>query len=370
MEERIYMEEKLYDFWLCNLPGIGFYKRKQLLAYFGAAREVFYGAEGHFQKIPALRDKDRETILAGRTEKQVEEEYKKMKQKDIHFFSMDDQEFPEKLRHVAQPPRGIFVRGSLPDTKRVSVAIVGARNASYEGRALAEKFGCELATRGIQIISGLARGVDIAAQQGALQPSVGTTFSILGTGVDICYPGEHMGFYETISKRGGVISEFPLGTPPFPYHFPMRNRIISGLSDGIVIIEARKGSGSLITAEHGLEQGKEIFVVPGSVTDIQYQGGNELLKNGAVLVTNVRDILDGLGIFLEDKKTEQKKKSDVLLETAEKIVYANLRLKPVSVAYIVEMTELEPKKVMDILFSLERKNLVKAVGNNYYALKL
>lgn len=136
----------------------------------------------------------------------------------------------------------------------------------------------------------------------------GRTYGVMGTGIDICYPREHIEFYMLMQENGGVISEFPLQTPALPYHFPMRNRIISGLSDGILVIEAGKGSGSLITAEIGLEQGRDIFVVPGNLMNPKYEGGNELLKNGAGLVTKVRDILDGLGLFYDSDVVERKKK--------------------------------------------------------------
>ena len=250
------------------------------------------------------------------------------------------------------------------------MAVVGAREASYEAKQIADKFGYELAENGIQVISGMARGVDIAAQRGAMKAANGRTYAVLGTGADICYPREHIEPYMMMQENGGVISEFPPGTPALPYNFPMRNRIISALSDGILVLEARKGSGSLITAEAGLEQGKEIFVVPGNILNPLYEGGNELLKNGAAPVTKVRDILDGLGLFFDEDVVERKKKSQVMLETPEKIVYAMLSLEPIHISHIAEKTNLELTSVMEILFSLQMKQLVQTVGNSYYAVKI
>lgn len=362
--------DRYYDFWLCNIPGIGYRKRKNLLEYFGSSREIFYGKRRAFEDIPSLTQKDREALAAGRDLEQLKREYEDMQKRGIHFVSCQDKGFPEKLKEVSEPPWGIFYRGRLPHGTLPAVAIVGARNASGEGRALAEKFGRELAANGIAVVSGMARGVDIAAQRGAMQAPGGRTYGVLGTGVDICYPGNHLETFMQIQSRGGVLSEFPLKTPPLPYHFPMRNRLISGLADGILVVEAREGSGSLITAELGLEQGKDIFVIPGSICSPLYQGGNELLKSGAFPVTKVRDILDGLGLFFDEDVVERKKKTNIMLETTEKIVYAILSLEPVSISGLVEETGLQPQEVLKNLVSLQEKALVREVGNHHYAIVL
>ncbi len=359
-----------YDFWLCSLPGIGYGKRRRLLAYFGSSREIFYGRKEAFLEIPRLGEKDREVIFSGRSLDVVKRDYEDMERRGISFITREEEGFPEQLRQVSEPPYGIFYRGCLPAGELPAVAIVGARNASGEGRALAEKFGRELAANGIPIISGMARGIDIAAQRGAMQAPGGRTYGVLGTGVDICYPRNHLDAFMEIQKRGGLLSEFPLKTPPLPYNFPMRNRLISGLAGGILVIEAKEGSGSLITAEMGLEQGKEIFVIPGSICNPQYKGGNELLKTGACLVTKVQDILDGLGLFFDEDVVERKKKTNVMLETTEKIVYAILSLEPVSMSFLVEETGLQPQKVLDALDSLQRRKLVRDAGNRHYAILL
>lgn len=364
------MEEKLFAFWLCNLPGIGNRKIRHLLDYFGCPREVFFGEEHHFSKIKGVNDKDRRRLLCGRDIDRLREQYEAADKRGISFVCQEETAFPKRLCELPDMPYGLFYRGSLPKEGVPSVAIVGAREASLEGRQLAEQFGYELAENGIQVISGMARGVDIAAQKGALKAVCGSTFGVLGTGVDICYPAQHIETYMLLQENGGVLSEFPLQTPALPYHFPLRNRIISGLSDGILVVEAKKGSGSLITAELGLEQGKEIFVVPGSIANPRYEGGNGLLKNGAALVTEVRDILDGMGLFFDRDVIERKKKSQDMLETAEKIVYAILSLEPVHLSEIVEKTGLELSTVMESVLSLQMKQLAQAVGNQYFAIKL
>lgn len=364
------MEEKLFAFWLCNIQGIGCRKIHKLLEMFGSPKEVFYAPKEAFDKIKNINQNDIEKIFYNRSVKAIIEKFHCMKQKGIHFIYQEEKAYPQKLKNIPDSPYGLFFRGNLPLEGSPSVAIVGARQASYEAKQVAKKFGRELAENGVQVISGMARGVDIAAQTGALEVVRGRTFGVLGNGVDICYPRAHIEQYMTMQENGGVIAEFPLGTPSMPYHFPMRNRIISGLADGILVIEAKEGSGSLITAEAGLEQGKEIFVVPGSIMNPQYNGSNKLLQNGAMLAMNVRDILDGLGMFFDEDVVERKKKTEVLLETSEKMVYAILSLEPVHISQIVEYTGFEMQKVIEVMLSLQLKQLVQTIGNNYYTIKL
>lgn len=364
------MEEKMFDFWLCNITGIGNRKIKSLLEYFGSPEGVFLAKRQQLCQIGNLREKDREQILSCQNTEQLKRQYEQLQKKGIHFLSVREKEYPEKLCCLSDAPYGLYYKGRLPCSFAPSIAVVGAREASFEGKSLAEKFGRELAENGIQVISGMAKGIDISAQRGVLKTKRGRTYGVLGTGIDICYPRQHIEEYMMMQENGGVLSEFPLQTPPLPYHFPMRNRLISAFSDGILVMEAGRGSGSLITAEQGLEQGKEIFVIPGNIMNPKYDGSNELLKNGAVLVTSVRDILDGLGLFFDDDVIERKKKSEVMLETSEKIVYAMLSLEPVHLAQITEETGMELSCVMEVLLSLQIKNLVQAIGNNYFMIKL
>ncbi len=182
--------------------------------------------------------------------------------------------------------------------------------------------------------------------------------------------GYNIGLYMDIQQNGGILSEQCPGEPPLPCYFPQRNRIISALSDVILVMEAREKSGSLITAELGLEQGKEIFVIPGSICNPLYQGGNELLKIGACPVTKVGDILDGLGLFFDEDVVERKKKTNVMLETTEKIVYAILSLEPVSISILVEETGLQPQEVLAALDSLQRRKLARETENRRYAIML
>lgn len=284
--------------------------------------------------------------------------------KNINYVSFDDSSYPKKLKYIYNPPKGLYVIGKLPLEDRVSIAIIGARECSVSGREYASFFAGELARNGIQIISGLARGIDGYAHRGALNAGM-DTFGILGCGIDLCYPKENIELFEKMEYCGGIISEYTNGTPPLAAYFPQRNRIISGMSEGILIIEARERSGSLITVEHGLEQGKDIFVLPGRISDGLSKGCNALLKAGAVPVTEPSDILHYYG--MEDlKKKEAPKKNNKLLEKQDEMVYSRLCLVPKHVNQVIYESKLPLYLVMESLISLEKKGYIKQPHKNYY----
>ena len=259
------MKKVQYEFWLSSIPGIGCRKIKALLERFGAPEDIFRLKREQLQEISSLRTKDIETLMASRNTDQIQKDWEELCKKEIHFTSLSHPDYPDKLKHIPDPPYSLFYKGSLPAGDIPSVAVVGARNVSHAGMETARQFGRELAENGIAVVSGLARGVDVTAQNGVLTVAGGRTYGVLGCGIDRCYPENHIESYMLMQENGGVISEFCPGMPPYPANFPMRNRIISGLSDGILVIEAGKKSGSLITAELGLDQGKEVFVVPGDI---------------------------------------------------------------------------------------------------------
>ncbi|MBR1741312.1 MAG: DNA-processing protein DprA [Lachnospiraceae bacterium] len=370
MAEHRETEEKLFAYWLCSLPEMYSKKIEKLLEYFGSCSAVFHAKRCQLAQIENIGNSDIDRLLMDKKTEMIQNDYEEMKKQGIHFVYREEEEFPEKLKMIPDAPFGLFYKGKLPNPEKPSVAVVGARKATAAGRRIAERFGYELAANGVQVISGMALGIDIFSQKGAMQWKTGHTYAVLGTGVDVCYPRSHIEMYMRMQGNGGVISEFPPGTPALPFHFPIRNRIISGLSDGVLVIEARKRSGSLITAECGLEQGKEIFVVPGGISDPQYEGGNALLKSGAVLVTEVKDILDGLGIYLDMDLIERKKKTNIMLETTEKMVYAILSLEPIHISTLSREVRIEPAKLMEILLSLQKKGAVEMVGNNYFIVKI
>ncbi|MCI9078669.1 MAG: DNA-protecting protein DprA [Lachnospiraceae bacterium] len=364
------MEHIHYVYWLSCLRGIGKVKRNSLLGLMGSEEEIFNASEEILSRAEGITAKDIFSILHERDKVKILEDYSIMESKGIKFTYKGHYTYPGRLSNIYNAPYSLFYKGELPDNNKKCVAVVGARNASYQGSVTASKIGRQLAENGIQVVSGLARGVDICAQRGTLQIAGGRTFAVMGCGVDICYPKQNIEEYMLIQRSGGIISEYPPGMPPLAGNFPMRNRIISGLSDGILVIEAGERSGSLITAEIGTEQGKDIFAIPGDIGNKLYYGSNELIKNGAALVTDIRDIMDALGMFYDCSTEDRKKKVDVVLERTEKIVYASLSLEPAHISEIALKTGLGIQHTMEILTGLELKRVVVMAGNNYFALRI
>lgn len=284
--------------------------------------------------------------------------------KDIQYIRQGDEGYPEKLLFHKGMPKGLYVLGRLPDSKRPCVAIVGARRSSAYGNETARYFGAELAAAGVQIISGMAWGIDGQAHAGALEAG-GDSFAVLGSGVDVCYPAGHRRLYEQMKKMGGILSEQPPGMPPCSGHFPARNRIISALSDLVLVVEARKKSGSLITADFALEQGKDIYAVPGRLTDELSQGCLNLIKQGAGVADSPQTILEALGISVKTGAAGEKE-TKILLAKDENIVYSWIRLQPVSLEELVRKTGFPASKVLSALVGLELKGCIREVHKNDY----
>lgn len=277
-----------------------------------------------------------------------------------------DKEYPECLRNYENMPETLYVKGRLPDENKKTAAIVGARECSRYGAYQAWKFAKELAGCGVQIISGLARGIDGSAHKGAIEGG-GETFAVMGCGVDICYPKQNEALYEAMAEgRGGILSEFPQGTPPFAGNFPRRNRIISALADVVLVVEAKMKSGSLITAGYALEQGKSVFALPGRVGDALSEGCNRLLAEGAGVADSVDSILEELKIS-RDRNEDFSRNSNIRLASQEEIVYSCLGLQPKNIEEIFQEIHLETGKLAEILLKLELKGLIEEPIKNYYA---
>ena len=291
---------------------------------------------------------------------------------NIRCIQREDHDFPLKLKDIPGAPRAIYVTGRLPDPKQPSVAVIGARTCSEYGRKMAKWFGTRLGEYGIQVISGMARGIDGISQMAALQ-SGGTSFGVLGCGVDVCYPKENLELYRMLCERGGLISEYPPGSQPIARQFPARNRIISGLADVLLVIEARQKSGTLITVDMALEQGREVYVVPGRLDDPLSEGCNRLLKQGAGLLLSPEELLQEIlncpvaGTGSEQSENKRKKtKNKFLLDKDEDMVYTSLDLYAKNLEDIVDASKVPVQDVMHILLSLELKGLIREVGKNHY----
>lgn len=273
-------------------------------------------------------------------------------------------EYPDRLRNIMNQPEGIYVLGRLPEQGEKLVAIVGARDCSYYGETAARHFAGKLAEAGIGIVSGMARGIDAAAHLGALEAG-GRTYAVLGCGVDVCYPKSSRELYERIQKQGGIVSEYGGGTPPLAFHFPLRNRIISALADAVLIVEARKKSGSLITADLALEQGKDVYAVPGGIFDPLSEGCNQLIAQGAAIAFSPEDLLKDMGVFTKNSE-KKKEKNNFSLATKQKLVYSHLCLLPKSVEALGREVELSAEELLPVLLELEMGGYAREVAKNHF----
>lgn len=280
----------------------------------------------------------------------------------IAVVRWEDPSYPGPLRTIADPPRTLYLRGTLRDEDRTAVAVVGARRASAYGVAVAEWLGRDLARCGVAVVSGLARGIDAAAHRGALRGG-GRTIAVLGCGVDIVYPPEHARLMAQIIEAGAVLAEYPPGTPPLKHQFPARNRIISGLSLGVVVVEGREDSGALITADCALEQGREVFAVPGGIFEQTSALPHRLLQQGAKLVTGVEDILEELRL---PKRPPPAAASAIALEGIEAAVYAQLTMDPQHVDALVLRCGAPVAEVGRALVGLELRGLVRVLAGQRY----
>lgn len=284
---------------------------------------------------------------------------------DYRVVKKGDSDYPERLMRIKDAPEKLYVRGNLPDPNKKSVAIVGARNCTDYGSTLAKTIARILSINSVQIISGLAMGIDTQGHIGAIEVEK-PTFAVLGCGVDICFPAHNSNVYERIlDYGGGIISELDVGTPPLPYNFPLRNRIISGLSDVVIVVEAREKSGSLITADYALEQGKTIFACPGRVGDSLSRGTNNLIKQGAYILTSADDVLEHLGLIV-DGLIPKVEKDVSTLDYFEKLIYDTLQDDTLHIDQIVEKSKLPITKCLNTIMSLELNGFVETTINNYY----
>ncbi len=280
-----------YMYWLANVKGLGTAAREQLLETFGTGAAVYEAQEKY---LAMVLDKARlGKLLEMRKTWDVDREYAGLSEKQILFVCTADAEYPERLRNIPDHPFGIYYKGRLPQPRKLAVAVVGARECSDYGRFIATQLGKELGAAGVQVISGMARGIDGISQMAALEAE-GESYAVLGNGVDICYPKGNRPIYDRMLVQGGILSIYPPGTAPKPQLFPPRNRIVSGLADVLVVVEARQKSGTLITVDMALEQGREVYAVPGRITDRLSDGCNKLVKDGALVFLSPRDFMEGL----------------------------------------------------------------------------
>lgn len=289
-------QEKYYQFWLHNLPEVGDRTIARLLQTFGSEKAVYEADEKRLGQVIA-KEEIRQGIKRFSAGWDLQGSYEKMRKRGITFITCQDQAYPSRLKRLKNPPYGLYYLGNLPKEDGMAAAIIGARECSEYGRYMAEAFAGRLSRAGIAIVSGMARGIDGIAQQAAVDAN-GATFAVLGSGVDVCYPASNKPLYEEILRTGGgILSVFPPGTEPQKRNFPERNRIVAGLADLLLVVEARQKSGTWITVDMALEQGKNVYAVPGRLTDRLSDGCNLLIRQGAGIVLSPDDLLQEMRVL-------------------------------------------------------------------------
>ena len=284
------IEEKKYWIWLSLLKGLGSKRKQRLLEIYKTPEQIYNLSEKELLQISGIEEKVVENILNQEIKNSVEKHIEYMNRNNIDIISIKDEKYPYILKQIYDPPISLYIKGNKDILNNKSIAIVGSRDVSDYGKKVAKYFSYNLAKQNINVVSGLAKGVDSYAHIGTLVTE-GRTIAVVGNGLDTVYPAENLNLVNKILESGGaIISEYPLGTKPERMNFPARNRIISGISKGIIVIEAREKSGTLITVDFALEQGRDVYIVPGNINSINSVGTNELIKQGAKLITTYKDI--------------------------------------------------------------------------------
>jgi len=310
------MSSLKYWVWLASAGGVGPVAGAQLLKRFGTPEMVFLADPKEYREIEGARSANFSQLALKNTDAagKILESCQRF---GYRVITIHDAQYPERLRNIYDPPLVMYIRGNLPVVDdEAAVAVVGTRNCTPYGITTAENIGCRLARRGLLVVTGLARGIDSSAARGALKGG-GRVLGVIGSGIDVIYPAENKSLFDDVAASGAIISEYPPGTPALPAHFPARNRILSGLSLGVAVIEAPKKSGALITASRALEQGRDVFTLPGNVGARSCEGSNALLRDGAIPVLSAEDIISEYEELFPDKIVPDSRAQAVSADTGE-----------------------------------------------------
>jgi DNA processing protein len=362
--KKLFMDDKKYWVGFNLIKGIGAVRMQALINTFDDLESAWKAAPVDLAGA-GLSLKLIERIIQAREQVDLEKVWARIKSQGIKILTWKDEAYPQRLKEIEQPPPVLYIRGEYLPDDLYAVAIVGTRRVTPYGRQITEELSSYLASNGITVISGLARGVDAIAHQTALKAG-GRTIGVLGSGVDKIYPPEHRQLAERMMESGAILSDYAPGTPPDASNFPPRNRIISGLSLAVVVIEAGETSGALITAEFAAEQGREIFAVPGSILAPQSKGTNKLIQKGALPLLSVNDLMQALNLT---RMGEQKAVRKIIpADETEARLMNVLGTEPLHVDEIRNQTELPIEKVSAALALMELKGMVRQVGGmNYVA---
>ena len=368
--------------WLAfgQVTGLGCVGFRRIAEFFADPTDAFFSGRGVLCEVPGLSRPAAEGLLAFSAWDRLADEMRRVREAGARLVRYSDAAYPERLRAIPDPPAVLYVKGSPEAAGHAAVGVVGTRAPSDYGREMTRLLCRGLASAGIAVVSGMARGIDGEAHEAALSGGAGTV-AVLGSGVDVPYPPEHGDLCRRIKERGAVLSEHPLGTRPLPHHFPARNRIISGLSLGVVVVEATERSGSLITARWALEQGREVFAVPGPAGASRSRGPHRLIREGAKLVENLADIIEEIAPQLAaepsfalgpppDVATDQDGASSETAPLAEpaRAVLRQLEAGPVQMDEVIHRIGLSAQQVCAVLLDLELQGLLKQLPGKRYAL--
>jgi len=370
------MNQVYYWYWLTTIKGLGRKSIRAILEYYQTPNMVFEDSnknlESVLKKYCQLSNTVIHNIINSRLKEQIQKEVQIILNEGVHLLCPTDDLFPEAYRHIYDPPCLLYYKGILPELTSLTIAIIGARNCTDYGIHMATEISEALTNSGVNVISGMARGIDAAAHKGALlcyrnqeisemqRFNLGKTVAILGSGVNVCYPKDNYPLYREIIQKGCIISEYPINEQPRQGYFPMRNRLISGLADGIIVVEAKKSSGSLITAHYGLDQGKDIFAVPGRAIDPLSEGTNLLIKAGAKIVLSASDILEEYNLNISSIKQDAK----VGLAKTEASIYNVISYDPISIEWLSNELNIRIEEVRIGVIRLEILGLIRHLPNN------
>jgi len=357
------LKKNSLKYWLAwnKISDIGPKRFYKLLEYFGSADIAWQAKSGEIFRILNLNPKISSRISEEKNNINPEQELDLIYKHKVNVLTLEDALYPENLKTIHYPPPVLYFKGTIKESDKNSISIVGSRKATYYGKMVAEKLSKDLSLAGLTIISGMARGIDTAAHKGVLSVN-GRTIAVLGCGIDHIYPPENRRLAQEIEASGAVISEFSLSTLPERQNFPRRNRIISGLSLGTVVVEAAEKSGALITADFALDQGREVFAIPGNINSPLSNGSHNLIKQGAKLVNNYQDILEEIHTVLPKITTVKEIAiKDASLGEKEKKIYRLITKEPIQIDEIIETSKLSAGKVSEILLNLELKDLIKEI---------
>lgn len=352
-------------FWigLSSIPGVGRVTFRKLKNHFGSPEHALFADREQLTRVDGVSDKVISEITAGGWKETAEQELIRARESGVEIVTADSKAYPTTLLNTPDPPLFLYVKGKLP--ARPGVAIVGTRRPTHYGVTATRRIASDIASAGFTVVSGLARGIDTQAHKGALAAG-GTTIAVLGCGIDVVYPPENKGLLEEIIRSGAVVTENPFGTKPEAGYFPARNRIISGLSAGTVIVEATEDSGSLITAEYTRSQGRKLFAVPGSIVSPYSRGANSLIKQGALLVENAGDILTALHTSGGKGPEKGRENPQPALQGNEETIFRCITSEPKHIDVIMNESKTRAGAVSAVLVGLELKGLVKQLPGKYY----